>query len=133
MDTSSSLMGGPASADAPTNGEHRTGTTIVGICYDSGVVLAACSRTSTGMYVANRASDKISQRIDNVYVSRFGSPAREMDGDYVFGLLAGTVGLDFGMPGLNAGFFKTLCGAGGASAAGLTAMFGDRAAGMQPA
>ncbi|XP_044960653.1 transcription factor bHLH78-like [Hordeum vulgare subsp. vulgare] len=53
-----------------------------------------------------------------------------MDGDYVSGLLAGTVGLDFGMPGLNAGFFETLCGAGGASAAGLTAMFGDRAAGM---
>ncbi|KAE8794301.1 Proteasome subunit beta type-6 [Hordeum vulgare] len=73
MDASSSLMGGPASADAPTDGEHRTGTTIVGVCYDSGVVLAACSRTSTGMYVANRASDKISQLIDNVYVSRFGS------------------------------------------------------------
>ncbi|KAI4987935.1 hypothetical protein ZWY2020_029565 [Hordeum vulgare] len=43
-----------------------------------------------------------------------------MDGDYVSGLLAGTTGLDFGMPGLNAGFFETLCGA----------MFGDRATGM---
>uniref|UniRef100_A0A8I6WZJ3 BHLH domain-containing protein n=1 Tax=Hordeum vulgare subsp. vulgare TaxID=112509 RepID=A0A8I6WZJ3_HORVV len=53
-----------------------------------------------------------------------------MDGDYVSGLLAGTAGLDFGVPGLNAGFFETLCGAGGVGAAGLAAMFGDRAAGM---
>ncbi|KAE8772869.1 Proteasome subunit beta type-6 [Hordeum vulgare] len=73
MDASSSLMGGPASADAPTDGEHRMDTTIVGVCYDGGVVLAADSRTSTGMYVANRASDKISQLTDNVYVCRSGS------------------------------------------------------------
>ncbi|KAE8768303.1 60S ribosomal protein L10a-2 [Hordeum vulgare] len=53
-----------------------------------------------------------------------------MDGDYVSGLLAGTAGLDFRVPGLDAGFFETLCGAGGAGAAGLAAMFGDRAAGM---
>uniref|UniRef100_A0A453QKN1 Uncharacterized protein n=1 Tax=Aegilops tauschii subsp. strangulata TaxID=200361 RepID=A0A453QKN1_AEGTS len=43
-----SLMGGPSSADAPTDGEHRMGTTIVGVCYAGGVVLAADSRTSTG-------------------------------------------------------------------------------------
>ncbi|XP_020195706.1 uncharacterized protein [Aegilops tauschii subsp. strangulata] len=53
-----------------------------------------------------------------------------MDGDYVSGLLMGSAGLDFGVPGLDAGFFETLCGAGGAGAAGLAAMFGDRAAGM---
>ncbi|KAI4973037.1 hypothetical protein ZWY2020_010468 [Hordeum vulgare] len=53
-----------------------------------------------------------------------------MDGDYVSGLLAGTAGLDFRVPGLDAGFFETLCGAGGAGASGLAAMFGDRAAGM---
>ena len=51
-----------------------------------------------------------------------------MDGDYVSGLLMGSAGLDFGVPGLDAGFFETLCG--GAGAAGLAAMFGDRAAGM---
>ncbi|KAE8786501.1 Proteasome subunit beta type-6 [Hordeum vulgare] len=66
-------MGGPASANAPTDGEHRIGTAIVGVCYNGGVVLAADSRTSTGMYVANRASDKTSQLTDNVYVCRSGS------------------------------------------------------------
>ena len=50
MDAASSLMGGPSSADAPTDGEHRMGTTIVGVCYDGGVVLAADSRTSTGTH-----------------------------------------------------------------------------------
>ncbi|KAE8809380.1 Transcription factor bHLH49 [Hordeum vulgare] len=53
-----------------------------------------------------------------------------MDGDYVSGLLVGTAGLDFGVPGLNASFSETLCGAGSAGAAGLAAMFGDGAAGM---
>jgi len=60
------------------------GTTIVGVCYDGGIVLAADSRTSTGMYVANRASDKISQLTDNVYVCRSGSAAdTQVISDYV--------------------------------------------------
>jgi 20S proteasome alpha/beta subunit len=37
-----------AASEAPTSGEHRMGTTIVGVCYDGGVVLGADSRTSTG-------------------------------------------------------------------------------------
>ena len=46
MDASSFM--GSSSSDAPTTGEHRMGTTIVGVCYDGGVILAADSRTSTG-------------------------------------------------------------------------------------
>ena len=42
-----SLMGS-SSTDARTDGEHRMGITIMGVCYDGGVVLAADSRTSTG-------------------------------------------------------------------------------------
>ncbi|KAI4983713.1 hypothetical protein ZWY2020_025579 [Hordeum vulgare] len=53
-----------------------------------------------------------------------------MDDDYVSRLLAGTAGLDFGVPGLNASFFETLCSVGSEGAAGLASMFGDRAAGM---
>ncbi|KAF4385452.1 hypothetical protein G4B88_005784 [Cannabis sativa] len=55
--------------DAP----HSMGTTIIGVTYNGGVVLGADSRTSTGVYVANRASDKITQLTDNVYVCRSGS------------------------------------------------------------
>ncbi|CAI9112514.1 OLC1v1012973C1 [Oldenlandia corymbosa var. corymbosa] len=52
-----------------------TGTTIIGVTYNGGVVLGADSRTSTGMYVANRASDKITQLTDNVFICRSGSAA----------------------------------------------------------
>ncbi|KAF2302775.1 hypothetical protein GH714_008314 [Hevea brasiliensis] len=54
---------------------HSMGTTIIGVTYNGGVVLGADSRTSTGMYIANRASDKITQLTDNVYICRSGSAA----------------------------------------------------------
>ncbi|PWA81852.1 hypothetical protein CTI12_AA183590 [Artemisia annua] len=46
------------------------GTTIIGVTYNGGVILGADSRNSTGLYVANRASDKITQLTDNVYICR---------------------------------------------------------------
>lgn len=54
------------------------GTTIMAVKYDGdggGVVLGADSRTSTGSYVANRVSDKITPVCDNVAVCRSGSAA----------------------------------------------------------
>ncbi|KAL8522203.1 hypothetical protein ACS0TY_012371 [Phlomoides rotata] len=69
---------------ADLNAPHSMGTTIIGVTYDGGVVLGADSRTSTGMYVANRASDKITQLTDNVYVCRSGSAAdSQVVSDYV--------------------------------------------------
>ncbi|KAL4332234.1 hypothetical protein GQ457_07G036950 [Hibiscus cannabinus] len=66
------------------NAPHSMGTTIIGVTYNGGVVLGADSRTSTGMYVANRASDKITQLTDNVYVCRSGSAAdSQLVSDYV--------------------------------------------------
>nr|AGZ15417.1 proteasome subunit beta type-6 [Phaseolus vulgaris] len=63
---------------------HAMGTTIIGVTYNGGVVLGADSRTSTGVYVANRASDKITQLTDNVYVCRSGSAAdSQVVSDYV--------------------------------------------------
>ncbi len=53
----------------------ETGTTIVAVCYDGGVVLGADSRVSTGTYVSNRASDKIALLSDQVYLLRSGSAA----------------------------------------------------------
>ncbi|XP_077216166.1 N-terminal nucleophile aminohydrolases (Ntn hydrolases) superfamily protein [Tasmannia lanceolata] len=70
--------------DLDLNAPHSMGTTIIGVTYDGGVVLGADSRTSTGMYVANRASDKITQLTDNVYLCRSGSAAdSQVVSDYV--------------------------------------------------
>jgi len=52
-----------------------TGTTILAVEFDGGVVLAADTRTSTGDYVANRASRKISKVHDRIFVLRSGSAA----------------------------------------------------------
>merc|ERR1719428_1751316 len=53
----------------------KTGTTIMAVTYDGGVVMGADSRTSTGDYVANRASRKISKVHDKIFVCRCGSAA----------------------------------------------------------
>mmetsp|Transcript_77482 Transcript_77482/g.250705 ORF Transcript_77482/g.250705 Transcript_77482/m.250705 type:complete len:243 (+) Transcript_77482:58-786(+) len=52
-----------------------TGTTIMAVEFDGGVILGADSRTSTGDYVANRASRKISKVHDRIFVCRSGSAA----------------------------------------------------------
>ncbi|EKX39065.1 20S proteasome subunit beta type 6 [Guillardia theta CCMP2712] len=51
------------------------GTTIMAVEFDGGVVLGADSRTSSGSYVANRVSDKITYVSDKIYVCRSGSAA----------------------------------------------------------
>merc|ERR1711907_329462 len=59
-------------------GEHSMGTTIMAVRYDGDggcVVMGADSRTSTGSYVANRVSDKITPVCNNVAVCRSGSAA----------------------------------------------------------
>jgi hypothetical protein len=50
-------------------------TTIMAVAFDGGVIMGADSRTSTGSYVANRVSDKITQLHDRIYVCRSGSAA----------------------------------------------------------
>lgn len=55
--------------------EHMMGTTIMAVKYDGGVVLGADSRTSTGTYVANRVSDKLTKLHDKIYCCRSGSAA----------------------------------------------------------
>jgi len=52
-----------------------TGTTIIAVAFEGGVVMGADSRTSTGDYVANRASRKISKVHDRIFVCRCGSAA----------------------------------------------------------
>jgi 20S proteasome subunit beta 1 len=51
------------------------GTTIMAVRYADGVIMAADSRTTTGSYIANRASDKITPVHDKIFVCRSGSAA----------------------------------------------------------
>ena len=43
--------------------------------FDKGVILAADSRTTTGTYIANRVTDKLTQIHDTIYCCRSGSAA----------------------------------------------------------
>ena len=69
-------------------GGISTGTTIMAVTYgngvDGGVVIGADSRTSTGSYVANRVSDKLTPVHDYIYCCRSGSTAdTQAVADYV--------------------------------------------------
>jgi len=52
-----------------------TGTTIMAVEYDGGVVLGADTRTSSGSFVMNRYTDKLTPLTDHIYCLRSGSAA----------------------------------------------------------
>merc|ERR1719499_1823656 len=63
-------------------GKVMTGTTIMATTFGEGmdgnsmgVVMGADSRTSTGTFVANRVTDKLTRITDNIYACRSGSAA----------------------------------------------------------
>ena len=56
-------------------GEVSTGTTIMALPVEGGVILGADSRVSTGTYVANRVSDKIAALSEHIFACRSGSAA----------------------------------------------------------
>lgn len=55
--------------------EVTTGTTIMAVEYDGGVIIGADSRTTTGAYIANRVTDKLTRVTDKIYCCRSGSAA----------------------------------------------------------
>ncbi|KAK9500257.1 hypothetical protein O3M35_001550 [Rhynocoris fuscipes] len=55
--------------------ELSTGTSIIACAFDGGVMIGADSRTSAGIYVSNRVSDKLTRITDNIYCCRSGSAA----------------------------------------------------------
>jgi 20S proteasome subunit beta 1 len=64
--------------------QHMMGTTIMAVEFDGGVVLGADSRTTTGAYIANRVSDKITPLAERIYCCRSGSAAdTQAISDYV--------------------------------------------------
>ncbi|KAJ2014834.1 Proteasome subunit beta type-1, partial [Coemansia sp. S680] len=56
-------------------GEANLGTTIMAVEFDGGVVVGADSRTTTGAYIANRVTDKLTKVHDHIYCCRSGSAA----------------------------------------------------------
>eukprot|EP00357_Protocruzia_adherens_P019579 CAMPEP_0114990080 /NCGR_PEP_ID=MMETSP0216-20121206/10573_1 /TAXON_ID=223996 /ORGANISM="Protocruzia adherens, Strain Boccale" /LENGTH=208 /DNA_ID=CAMNT_0002353167 /DNA_START=97 /DNA_END=723 /DNA_ORIENTATION=+ len=56
----------------PFNSQTTTGTTIMAVCYDGGVMVGADSRTSSGSIVSSRATNKIDQLHKKIFVCRSG-------------------------------------------------------------
>jgi len=57
------------------NSPHSTGTSIMAAEFDGGVIIGADSRTTTGAYIANRVTDKLTKVTDHIYCCRSGSAA----------------------------------------------------------
>lgn len=55
--------------------EVSTGTTIMAAEFNGGVVIGADSRTTMGVYIANRVSDKLTRLTNKIYCCRSGSAA----------------------------------------------------------
>lgn len=55
--------------------EVSTGTTIMAVEFDGGVVIGADSRTTTGAYIANRVTDKLTKIHERIFCCRSGSAA----------------------------------------------------------
>ncbi|GJE84493.1 20S proteasome subunit [Phanerochaete sordida] len=56
-------------------GEVNLGTSIMAVQFQDGVVIGADSRTTTGSYIANRVTDKLTHVHDRIYCCRSGSAA----------------------------------------------------------
>ncbi|KAG5637013.1 Proteasome subunit beta type-6 [Sphagnurus paluster] len=61
--------------DRLKTGEVNLGTSIMAVQFDGGVVIGADSRTTTGSYIANRVTDKLTHVHDRIYCCRSGSAA----------------------------------------------------------
>ncbi|XP_004624316.1 proteasome subunit beta type-9 [Octodon degus] len=61
--------------DLPGAGEVHTGTTIMAVEFDGGVVLGSDSRVSAGQAVVNRVFDKLSPLHKRIYCAMSGSAA----------------------------------------------------------
>ncbi|KAH3745621.1 Proteasome subunit beta type-1 [Pelomyxa schiedti] len=55
--------------------EHMMGTSIMAVQFKDGVVLGADSRTTTGSFIANRVTNKITRVHEKIFVCRSGSAA----------------------------------------------------------
>jgi len=61
--------------DSLKKGEVNLGTSIMAVTFKDGVILGADSRTTTGAYIANRVTDKLTKVHDTIWCCRSGSAA----------------------------------------------------------
>ncbi|KAK3376836.1 nucleophile aminohydrolase [Lasiosphaeria ovina] len=61
--------------DRLKKGEVNLGTSIMAVTFKDGVILGADSRTTTGAYIANRVTDKLTRVNDTIWCCRSGSAA----------------------------------------------------------
>jgi len=62
----------------------HTGTTIIAVAYEGGIVIGCDTRVSIGNYINNRSSDKITPLADLIFLARSGSaPDTQLVADYV--------------------------------------------------
>nr|CAB3265226.1 proteasome subunit beta type-6-like [Phallusia mammillata] len=76
--------------------EVSTGTSIMAVEFDGGVVIGADSRTTSGPYIANRVTDKLTRIHERIYCCRSGSAA---DTQAIADAVAANVELDSIMMG----------------------------------
>ncbi|XP_070274902.1 proteasome subunit beta type-9 [Myotis yumanensis] len=69
------LRARPPAGDLPRAGEVLTGTTIMAVEFDGGVVVGSDSRVSAGEAVVNRVFDKLSPLHQRIYCALSGSAA----------------------------------------------------------
>ncbi|XP_003473985.1 proteasome subunit beta type-9 [Cavia porcellus] len=69
------LQAGELARDLPGAGQVHTGTTIMAVEFDGGVVLGSDSRVSAGQAVVNRVFDKLSPLHKHIYCALSGSAA----------------------------------------------------------
>ncbi|XP_050316148.1 proteasome subunit beta type-6 [Anthonomus grandis grandis] len=94
------------------NAAHSTGTSIMAAEFDGGVVIGADSRTTTGAYIANRVSDKLTKVTDHIYCCRSGSSADTQAIADIVSYHLGFHGMELGEEPLvevGANVFKELC------------------------
>ncbi|KAF7268430.1 proteasome beta1 subunit [Rhynchophorus ferrugineus] len=94
------------------NAPHSTGTSIMAAEFANGVVIGADSRTTTGAYIANRVTDKLTKVTDRIYCCRSGSAADTQAVADIVSYHLGFHGMELGEEPLvevGANVFKELC------------------------
>ncbi|SCV03556.1 LAMI_0H09098g1_1 [Lachancea mirantina] len=92
-------------------GEVNLGTSIMAVTFKDGVILGADSRTTTGAYIANRVTDKLTRVHEKIWCCRSGSAADTQAVADIVQYYLDLYTTQFGEPSTKAAasIFKSLC------------------------